>query len=65
MLRKTLPFIQHDTLVEGVKKRRRNPETFKSYDFSSNGINNDFIVPEIKYKKDANKMPRLAATQQH
>ena len=63
MLRKTLPFIQHDTLVEGVKKRRRNPETFKSYDFSS-GTNNDFI-PEIKYKKDANKMPRLAATQQH
>jgi len=61
MLRKTLPFIQHDTLVEGVKKRRRNPEAFKSYDFTS-GINSDFI-PEIKYKKDANKMPRLAATQ--
>jgi hypothetical protein len=63
MLRKTLPFIQHDTLVEGVKKRRRNPETFKSYDFGSGHIE-DFI-PEIKYKKDANKMPRLAATQQH
>jgi len=60
MLRKTLPFIQHDTLVES-RKRRRNPESFKSYDFAS-GINNDFI-PEIKYKKDANKMPRLAATQ--
>ena len=62
MLRKTLPFIQHDTLVEGVKKRRRNPETFKSYDFGSAGLYDDFI-PEIRYKKDANKMPRLAATQ--
>lgn len=63
MLRKTLPFIQHDTLVEGVKRRRKNHDALKSYDFGQ-GLAPEF-VPEIKYKKDANKMPRLGAAQQH